>query len=109
MRSYYFQAMISPLEHPNLYRFLVADSSKARFERLRGQAKKFVCDAAERALSPEQATPKAECGEDLKALMRQLDEIKEMLSRGVAIRGGAENVGETHSEKASDRLRRLGL
>ena len=106
MESIPFQAIVSEVDHPYLYRFLSREYVNP--ERVRGMAKKFVCDSAENALKRQEKQD--EETQEHRELMQQLEEIKTLLASG-KIFLNVEQPAEApkHSQKASDRLRMLGL
>lgn len=106
MESITFQAIVSEVEHPLLHEYLAREYINK--EKVRGLAKKFVCDAAENALK-RQAMQTEETQEH-RELMQQLEEIKRLLASG-KLPMNVEQPTEPpkHSQKASDRLRLLGL
>lgn len=106
MESIPFQAIVSEVDHPYLYRFLSREYVNP--ERVRGFAKKFVCDAAENALKRQEK--QTEETQEHKELMQQLEEIKRLLESGkVFVASEQPPEAQKHSAKVSDRLRHLGL
>ena len=106
MESIYFQAFISELEHPLLHEYLGREYKGK--DKVRGLAKKFVCDAAENALK--QRETQAEETQEHQELLERLEEIKRLLESGTVVMN-AEQPAEPpkHSQKVSERLKILGL
>lgn len=106
MESIYFQALVSEVDHPYLYKYLSREY--AGKNKVRGLAKKFVCDSAETALKQQNA--QTEETQEHRELMQQLEEIKRLLSSGKVF-VNAEQPAEPpkHSQKLSERLKILGL
>lgn len=103
--SIYFPIVIGEVEHPFLYAFMQKPHA-------RGEAKKFICDAAEEKLERQQKPPKEEAidAESIRRLEERLDEIREMLRRGVVLQDAdADNGGGQESEKVSSLLSKLGM
>lgn len=106
MESITFQAVVSEIEHPFLHEFLSREYVKK--DKVRGLAKKFVCDSAENALKRQER--QAEETQEHKELMQQLEEIRRLLESGkVFVASEQPPEAQKHSAKVSDRLRRLGL
>lgn len=106
MESITFQAVVNEVEHPFLHEYLAREYVNSK--KVRGLAKKFVCDAAENALKRQET--QAEETQEHRELMQQLEEIKQLLASGKVFLN-VEQPAEApkHSQKASDRLRMLGL
>lgn len=106
MESITFQAVVSEIEHPLLHEFLSREYVNK--DKVRGLAKKFVCDAAENSLKYRET--QAEETQEHRELLERLEEIKRLLESGtVAISAETPTTQEKHSAKVSDRLRHLGL
>ena len=108
MDAIYFQALVSKHEHPTLFAFL--EREYASKDKVRGLAKRFICDAAEARLTRQESNNEEREHEEL---MRRLDEIKRLLESGKLVAAGTaeEPTPEPakHSLRVSDRLRRLGM
>ena len=106
MESITFQAVVNEVGHPFLHEYLAREYVNSK--KVRGLAKKFVCDAAENALKRQEK--QAEETQEHKELMQQLEEIKRLLESGKVF-VASEQPPETqkHSAKVSDRLRKLGM
>lgn len=103
--SIYFPIVIGAVEHPLLFAYM-------QRQHVRGEAKKFICDAAEEKLERQQKPPKEEAidAESIRRLEERLDEIREMLQRGVVLQDAdADNGGRQESEKVSSLLSKLGM
>lgn len=106
MESITFQAVVNEVEHPFLHEYLAREYVNSK--KVRGLAKKFVCDAAENALKRQEK--QAEETQEHKELMQQLEEIKRLLESGkVFVSGEQPPEAQRHSAKVSDKLRKLGM
>ena len=106
MESITFQEVVNEVEHPFLHEYLAREYVNSK--KVRGLAKKFVCDAAENALKRQET--QAEEMQEHRELLERLEEIKRLLESGtVAISAETQTTPEKHSAKVSDRLRHLGL
>lgn len=100
IKSTYFSMVVSGIEHPALFQYI----QQTRTLNERGQAKKFICDAAEHALKS------GEEARQIERLEERLDEIREMLRRGVVLQDvDAGDGGGQESEKVSSLLSKLGM
>lgn len=105
MDSIYFQALVSEIDHPLLHDFLAREYANA--DRVRGLAKKFVCDAAEQALKRQEK--QVEETQEHRELMQQLEEIRRLLESGKVFVAGEQSEPAKHSAKVSEKLRKLGM
>lgn len=104
-KSTYFPMIVNGVEHPLLFVFI-------KNHRERGEAKKFVCDVAEEELKRQQKPPKNDAvdAESIRRLEERLDEIREMLRRGVVFQDAdTGDGGGQESEKVSSLLSKLGM
>lgn len=101
--SIYFQALINEVDFPHLHEFLrreyVGDN------KVRGFAKKYVCEAAEERLKQQEDTQERE--QEHAELIQRLDEIRHLLRSGVRVPSETVEELKQESSRVKDSLRAL--